>query len=288
MSRDAGRLERLLGAVALTATGILGFTGILLATGYAPTPDHAYESVRELEQGTPWGAIVRGLHVWGGVVGLLALLGWATVCLAVGGAGRAKGRPWRRGLGLAVLLATAAVSGSMLPWDRGAQWSAVVASRLAESVPGVGEALSVLVRGPREGGASALLRASVLHTMLLPPLLLWVALAFRRVTRAADRRERWVGCSGAALGASAILLLGLGLGASLDGPRPPTFDEHPEPPWPLVPLGWAMRLDFPPWGVLAFGAVGLLIFWMLPQCGPTPPGVRRRRALSMVLPLFHF
>jgi ubiquinol-cytochrome c reductase cytochrome b subunit len=40
-------------------------TGILLAMYYAPTPDHAYASVKFIQEEAPFGSFVRGLHHWG-------------------------------------------------------------------------------------------------------------------------------------------------------------------------------------------------------------------------------
>src|SRR5690242_1576652 len=40
-------------------------TGMFLAVYYAPTPDHAYDSVQYIEQQVSFGWFVRGLHHWG-------------------------------------------------------------------------------------------------------------------------------------------------------------------------------------------------------------------------------
>src|SRR6478672_376046 len=40
-------------------------TGMFLVVYYAPTPDHAYESIQFIEQEISFGAFVRGLHHWG-------------------------------------------------------------------------------------------------------------------------------------------------------------------------------------------------------------------------------
>lgn len=39
--------------------------GMFLALYYAPTPDHAYDSLRFIETDVWCGAFVRGLHHWG-------------------------------------------------------------------------------------------------------------------------------------------------------------------------------------------------------------------------------
>ena len=40
-------------------------TGMFLAVYYAPTPDHAYDSVQFIENQVTFGWFVRGLHHWG-------------------------------------------------------------------------------------------------------------------------------------------------------------------------------------------------------------------------------
>ncbi len=41
-------------------------TGMFLAIYYAPTPDHAYDSIQFIMSSVTFGAFVRGLHHWGG------------------------------------------------------------------------------------------------------------------------------------------------------------------------------------------------------------------------------
>jgi len=40
-------------------------TGTVLALFYAPSPDHAYESVVFIQNTLPFGSVLRGLHHWG-------------------------------------------------------------------------------------------------------------------------------------------------------------------------------------------------------------------------------
>src|SRR5512134_3925567 len=54
-----------LGSVLLFGLGVQVVTGIALALYYAPTPDHAYDSVRYITTTVRGGAFVRGLHHWG-------------------------------------------------------------------------------------------------------------------------------------------------------------------------------------------------------------------------------
>jgi len=54
-----------LGSAALAVLCAQAFTGALLAMSYAPTPDHAYDSVRYISERMLFGRFLRGLHHWG-------------------------------------------------------------------------------------------------------------------------------------------------------------------------------------------------------------------------------
>lgn len=53
------------GSVTLFLFLLQALTGMFLAIYYAPTPDHAYESVRYIQEEVPFGSFIRGLHHWG-------------------------------------------------------------------------------------------------------------------------------------------------------------------------------------------------------------------------------
>src|SRR5207247_11342825 len=54
-----------LGSATLTAFAVQVATGIVLATYYSPSPDHAYESIRFIDREITSGALLRGIHHWG-------------------------------------------------------------------------------------------------------------------------------------------------------------------------------------------------------------------------------
>lgn len=53
-----------LGSATLATFLVQVVTGAVLATFYAPTPDHAYDSVRYIERVVRAGGFVRGMHHW--------------------------------------------------------------------------------------------------------------------------------------------------------------------------------------------------------------------------------
>ena len=54
-----------LGSAALTVLVVQIVTGVVLATFYAPAPDHAYESIRYLQHNVTMGGLLRAVHHWG-------------------------------------------------------------------------------------------------------------------------------------------------------------------------------------------------------------------------------
>ena len=57
-----------LGSVLLFGLGVQFVTGVALALFYAPTPDHAWDSVRFIMTEVRAGSFLRGLHHWGASV----------------------------------------------------------------------------------------------------------------------------------------------------------------------------------------------------------------------------
>src|SRR5438105_3926592 len=69
-------------------------TGTILALFYAPSPDHAYESVSFIQTALPWGGVLRGLHHWGSsAMVILVGLHLATVFI-LGGYKRPRELTW--------------------------------------------------------------------------------------------------------------------------------------------------------------------------------------------------
>jgi quinol-cytochrome oxidoreductase complex cytochrome b subunit len=55
-----------LGSATLTVFLLQLVTGVVLATYYSPSPDHAYASIQFIQREVVSGALLRGMHKWGG------------------------------------------------------------------------------------------------------------------------------------------------------------------------------------------------------------------------------
>lgn len=161
-----------LGSVSLFLFLLQTATGMFLAMSYAPTPDHAYDSVRFVTEEAPFGALVRGLHVWGAsamvvVVGLHMLRTFLT-----GSYKFPREATWVTGVLLLVVVLGFGFTGYLLPWNVKAYWATQVGTTIAEQAPLVGSALARLLRGGDELGPQTLTRFYAFHVLLLPAAIL--------------------------------------------------------------------------------------------------------------------
>ena len=157
-----------LGASLIFIFSLQMVTGIFLAMYYAPTPDHAYASVKFIQEVAPFGSFVRGLHHWGASF-MMVLVAFHMVRVFVFGSYK-KPREivWVLGVGLIALVGGFAFTGYLLPWDQKAYWATVVGTNVAGTVPVVGGTLLRIIRGGTELGAFSLSRFFAIHTYILP------------------------------------------------------------------------------------------------------------------------
>lgn len=157
-----------LGNLLLTLLGFQFVTGVALAMFYSPSPTTAYDSVRHINE---VGLFVRGLHVWGStaivvvtVLHILRVFFW-------GSYKKPRELTWVCGVLIFNVILGFSFTGYLLPWDQKAYWATVVGTRIAATVPFVGNDMMVLIRGGGEVGALTLTRFYAVHIMVLPALL---------------------------------------------------------------------------------------------------------------------
>ncbi|NIQ98874.1 MAG: DUF4405 domain-containing protein, partial [Gemmatimonadales bacterium] len=133
-------------------------TGVLLMVYYVPSPNAAYESTTFITRELPLGGLVRALHHWGASLMLVLVVAHMLQAFFWGAYKRPRQIIWV--IGVLLLLVTLGLSftGYLLPWDQKAYWATVVGTRIAGSVPVVGEYVILLMRGGPEVGALTLSR----------------------------------------------------------------------------------------------------------------------------------
>ncbi len=161
-----------LGTAALFMFSVQLISGIFLALYYVPSPDHAYQSLKFIEQEVLLGRIVRALHHWGSsLMVFVAFLHMVRVYFT-----RAYRKPreltWIVGVFILLCVLGFAFTGYLLPWDQKAYWATVVGTEIAGTVPLLGPHIMRIMRGGEALGMASLPRFYAIHVIVLPLMML--------------------------------------------------------------------------------------------------------------------
>ncbi len=159
-----------LGSVLLALLGVQLLTGAFLTIYYAPTPDHAYDSIRFIISTAP-GRMVRGLHHYGSSFIVVAAALHLLRVVAFGSYKPPREATWLSGLALLGLILAFSLTGYLLPWDQRAYWATVVTINISKLTPVAGELVAGILRGGASIGALTLTRWYALHVIFLPAAL---------------------------------------------------------------------------------------------------------------------
>ena len=160
-----------LGSATLTAFVVQVLTGVVLATYYSPSPDHAYDSIRFIDRQVASGALLRGIHHWGASAMVVLLIGHMLRVFAVGAYKYPREANWLAGVGLFFAVLAFSFTGYLLPWDQKAYWATAVGTNMAGTTPLIGGHLVTLLRGGADLGAATLTRFYSFHVLWLPAVL---------------------------------------------------------------------------------------------------------------------
>ncbi|MBA3854029.1 MAG: quinol:cytochrome C oxidoreductase [Gemmatimonas sp.] len=173
-----------LGSATLTVFLVQVVTGTVLATFYAPSPDHAYESIRFLEQQVVAGRLLRGVHNWGASAMVVLVMLHMVRVFSMGAYKYPREANWVLGVGLFGLVLAFGFTGYLLPWDQRAYWATQVGTSIAGTAPFIGGALATVLKGGSQLGAATLTRFYALHVLWLPAaVVVMVALHLTMVIR---------------------------------------------------------------------------------------------------------
>lgn len=172
-----------LGSVVLFLLAVQVATGVALMLYYAPTPDHAHESVRFITTRVPLGRVVRGLHYFGASFVVVAVGLHLLRVVVFGSFKPPRELTWLSGVALLGVVLAFALTGYLLPWDQRAYWATVVTVNIAATTPVVGDLVATVLRGGAEIGALTLTRWYAAHVVLLPALLAGLVIAHLALMR---------------------------------------------------------------------------------------------------------
>ncbi len=165
-----------LGSATLTVFVVQVVTGLVLATYYAPAPDHAYDSVRYIEGEVAGGALLRGIHHWAASAMVVLVLAHMIRVFVSGAYKYPREVNWLLGVGLFVVVLGFSFTGYLLPWDQKAYWATQVGTGIAGTTPVLGPALVAVLRSGSDLGAATLTRFYAFHILWLPVLLVGLVL----------------------------------------------------------------------------------------------------------------
>lgn len=151
-------------------------TGVMMLFYYAPTMDHAWESIRYMMEEVPFGSFIRGLHHWGASAMIVMALLHVSQVFVWGAYKRPRELTWLAGLTALGCVLGFAWTGYLLPWDQLSYWGTIVGTEIIGTVPVVGPAVATFLKGGGSIGAQTLSRFYAIHIWILPALIFTVVL----------------------------------------------------------------------------------------------------------------
>lgn len=161
-----------LGGTPLMLLAVQAVTGILLTFYYVPSPAGAWESVRTINEGLPFGWWIRSVHHWAAHLMIIAVVLHMMRVFFTGAYRTPRELNWIVGALLLFLTLGFAFTGYALVYDQLSYWAATVGINLTASVPLVGPWAAEMLRGGPTVGATTLTRFFVFHVGALPSLVL--------------------------------------------------------------------------------------------------------------------
>jgi quinol-cytochrome oxidoreductase complex cytochrome b subunit len=161
-----------LGGMAALLVVIQVFTGLLLKFHYIPTPDGAYNSVLNINEGLLFGKLTHNIHHWSAI-----LLLWITFLhmlrvFFTGAYRKPRHANWIFGILLLILVVLSNFTGYLLPWDQLSYWAVTVCTSLLQYIPIIGNPLRETLVGGQEVGSVTLSNFFNLHTGVIPLLMI--------------------------------------------------------------------------------------------------------------------
>lgn len=135
----ANRLGYLLGGISLTGIVILFATGVWLAQFYNASPSGASQSVAYIDSKAPFGAIVRGIHVWTAYLVVVTLLLHLARALTTGSYKKPREVNWWTGVLLLALTLRLVSTGDILRGDRDSYAAMTDSARAGQALDRMGQ-----------------------------------------------------------------------------------------------------------------------------------------------------
>jgi ubiquinol-cytochrome c reductase cytochrome b subunit len=297
----ANRIAWTLGGITAVSFVVLLVTGILLAQFYAPVPEIANQSIRDIES-TVWaGSFIRGVHFWASQAMYVTAVLHMVRVFVTGSYKEPREGNWLVGVAMFGLVTFAVFTGTVLKWDQEGFEALGHNVEIGNLLGGVGLWFSPAFSDQ----IPILLRLYGAHVVIIPGLILvFLILHFLLVKRhgVSPHPSLPAGSSGEQASAAEptepftrhirrLVALGLALTGVLGilavllpaplGPSPVAGIEVTKPPWmfwwPFTLENW-FGLSAIVWGEVVF----FVILVIVPFVDRNPNRLWRRRPVAMI------
>ncbi len=159
------------GSLALLVLVIQILTGIWLTMNYKPSAEEAFASVEYIMRDVNWGWLIRYMHSTGASAFFLVVYLHMFRALIYGSYKKPRELIWIIGVVIFLCLMAEAFMGYLLPWGQMSYWGAQVIISLFSAIPGIGDSLTLWIRGDYVISDATLNRFFALHVIALPLVL---------------------------------------------------------------------------------------------------------------------
>jgi ubiquinol-cytochrome c reductase cytochrome b subunit len=160
------------GSLALLVLVIQIITGIFLTMNYKPDASQAFASVEYIMRDVEWGWLIRYMHSTGASAFFIVVYLHMFRGMLYGSYKGPRELIWLFGMMIYLALMAEAFFGYLLPWGQMSFWGAQVIVSLFGAIPGIGDSLSLWIRGDYVISDVTLNRFFALHVIAVPLVLL--------------------------------------------------------------------------------------------------------------------
>ena len=160
------------GSLALLVLVIQIITGIFLTMNYKPDASEAFASVEYIMRDVEWGWLIRYMHSTGASAFFIVVYLHMFRGMLYGSYKGPRELIWLFGMMIYLALMAEAFFGYLLPWGQMSFWGAQVIVSLFGAIPGIGDSLSLWIRGDYVISDVTLNRFFALHVIAVPLVLL--------------------------------------------------------------------------------------------------------------------
>ncbi len=159
------------GSLALLVLVIQIITGIFLTMNYKPDATQAFASVEYIMRDVDWGWLIRYMHSTGASAFFIVVYLHMFRGMLYGSYKGPRELIWLFGMMIYLALMAEAFFGYLLPWGQMSYWGAQVIVSLFGAIPGIGDSLSLWIRGDYVISDVTLNRFFALHVIAVPLVL---------------------------------------------------------------------------------------------------------------------